>query len=472
MSRIYLTRLVIETQTPMAINSGGRETGFDSQLARDANGMPYIPATSIAGVWRYLAKEDNKLGEQAAEFWFGTTERCSTLTLADGVVHNSQNKPVVGLISSQETQNDPILALLRQDRPHHRERVHINDRGVAADGAKFDQLLLPAGVRFSVDIRWSSNSEDARQEKEWQAVLACWQSRRFALGATTRNGLGQIKVVASSQQVLDLAGNPAAGKQLCQFVKRTEIPTRLDLTAQPQPASFAELPLQALDNWRCGTGSSLLDAGKEEANVNIITYSEPRIEWQNNAAAIVPNSPVLCGSSIKGILAHRIAFHLRKRLGIWAEDMADCDHETWENRPTELKQLLGHADQDDHNQSVAGKLFVDDCHIDFEHIIVRTHNSIDRFTGGVRQGALYSEELLYQPSFTLRLWLVPGTSLSPELKGALEDTLSDLQTGLLPLGAGSGRGTSLVMQNKTQEWLVNWEAVTEAISDKAEEKTL
>ncbi|KLV01460.1 hypothetical protein ABT56_22140 [Photobacterium aquae] len=472
MSRIYLTRLVIETQTPMAINTGGRETGFDSQLARDANGIPYIPATSIAGVWRHLTKEDNKLGEQAAEFWFGTTERCSTLTLADGIVHNSQNKPVVGLISSQEIQNDPILALLRQDRPHHREHVRINDRGVAADEAKFDQLLLPAGVRFTVDIRWNSNGQDAQQEKEWQDILACWQKRHFALGATTRNGLGKIRVVASSQQVLDLAGNPTAGERLSEFVKRTDIPTQLDLTAQPQTTPFAELPLQALDNWRCGTGSSLLDPSKKEANVNIITYSEPRIEWHNNTAAIAPNSPVLCGSSIKGILAHRIAYHLRKRLGIWAEDMADCDHETWEKRPIELKQLLGHADQDDHNQSVAGKLFVDDCQIDFEHTIIRTHNSIDRFTGGVRQGALYSEELLYQPCFTLKLWLVPGTSLSPELKGALEDTLSDLQSGLLPFGAGSGRGTSLVMQNQTQEWLVNWNAITEATNEKAKEKAL
>ena len=56
MNLIQQTRLVIETQTPMAINSGLREVGFDSQLARDANGLPYIPGTSIAGVWRNLAE--------------------------------------------------------------------------------------------------------------------------------------------------------------------------------------------------------------------------------------------------------------------------------------------------------------------------------------------------------------------------------------------------------------------------------
>ena len=74
----YLTRLVIETQSPMAINSGNRETAFDAQLARDNNGLPYIPATAIAGVWSHIA---DSLEINNYQSWFGSTELRSALTI-------------------------------------------------------------------------------------------------------------------------------------------------------------------------------------------------------------------------------------------------------------------------------------------------------------------------------------------------------------------------------------------------------
>jgi hypothetical protein len=51
--------------------------------------------------------------------------------------------------------------------------------------------------------------------------------------------------------------------------------------------------------------------------------------------------------------------------------------------------------------------------------------------------------------------------LSPELKLAIADTLEDLQLGLLPMGAGSGRGTSLVKHDHKHEWLVNLDQISE-----------
>ncbi len=88
--------------------------------------------------------------------------------------------------------------------------------------------------------------------------------------------------------------------------------------------------------------------------------------------------------------------------------------------------------------------------------MIRQHNSIDRFTGGVRQGgALFNEQLLYQPEFTLKLWVTPDNAVSSALSQAILDTLDDLKHGLLPLGAGSGRGASLVEHHVKHPWLVN-----------------
>jgi CRISPR/Cas system CMR subunit Cmr4 (Cas7 group RAMP superfamily) len=459
MSTIYLTRLIIQTQTPMAINTGRRETGFDTQLVRDANGLPYIPATSIAGVWRSLVK--NNFDEEAATFWFGNTDKSSMLTIADGVLHDSKNQPVQGLKTFDEIEQDKLLSLLYQDRPHHRERVRVNDRGVAADEAKFDQLLLPAGVRFCVDIQWHDlrlgESDVEKTALQWLKILQCWQHRYFALGATTRNGLGQIKVIASKQQTVDLKDGPKTAQLLRTFAQRAEIPTEEDLPQRPQDKPFASLPLKAIDHWRCGAGTELLGDDKPDHTVAQISYSERSIVWQDNQGRLSAKPiPILCGSSIKGMLAHRVAFHLRRFTGQWAENSSTDTHEQWQTRPDELKTLFGLADDKVHDNSQAGCLFVDDCEIEYKNkTSIRQHTSIDRFTGGVRQGALYNEELLYQPEFTLKLWLAPKTELSPNLKKALTVTLNDLKLGLLPFGAGSGRGTSLVSAHAGQNWMVD-----------------
>lgn len=475
MSKVHHYRVVIETQSPMAINTGGRETGFDAQLARDANGLPYIPATAVAGVWSHLV--ESRLGKDVRKLWFGSTEVSSVLTITNGLIHDSKNCPVTGLRSQQSLTTDPLLALMTQERPLHRERVRINDRGVAADTGKFDQLLLPKGVRFSLSIDWHDNAAKELQV-QWPELLACWGDRRFALGASTRNGLGQIRVVACEYTQADLSSGPQSGRLLQDARKLDKVPTTLDASwpTDDDGLLFASLPLKALDNWRCGAGSVLL--GEENAEVDILTYSEAAVSWSNNVGKLGDAEPVLCGSSIKGMLAHRIAYHYRRHSGDWAEQKdqaieqawqqeatryapgeaeahkANFIHQQWELAPQELSAIFGLADEE-HDNSLAGKLFVDDCPVSFQHTVIRQHNSIDRFTGGVRQGALFNEQLLYQPEFTLKLWVAPDNAVSPALSQAIIDTLDDLKHGLLPLGAGSGRGASLVEHHQEQPWLVN-----------------
>jgi CRISPR/Cas system CMR subunit Cmr4 (Cas7 group RAMP superfamily) len=483
MGKVYLTRLIVETTSPMAINTGNREVGFDSQLARDANNLPYIPATSLAGVWRNLAKES--LSEVNLKKWFGYAgkeSQSSVLTISNGIVHNSHNMPVQGLLSQEEINQDSLLSLLVQARPHHRERVSINDRGVAKNTGKFDQILLPAGIRFCIDIKfYDDNLPQNTLDEEWKSLLNCWQNPMFALGASTRNGLGKIKVIASNSHAIALKDGLNAAQKIKNHVLLKNIPQTNNINFETEEHIFAKLPLKALDNWRAGAGTQLLgryNHGEADKSVAMITYSEPKIEWSTSAkkqiAKLSEPKAILCGSSIKGILAHRIAFHWRRhealsgKEAMWAEDMEHATHQQWETRPEGLKALLGFADEQEHDNSIAGSLYVDDSVISFQNTTIRHHNSIDRFTGGVRKGALYSEELLYQPEFTITLAIKKGTQLSESLKKALSDTLQDLKMGLLPMGAGSGRGTSLVMANPAMPWVVNLDQI-EASTDNVEQ---
>lgn len=456
MTKMFLSRYIIETISPLAINSGRREVGFDTQLARDVNNLPYIPSTSFTGVWRHLAQA--LLSEKVAQQWFGDlklsdeAKRTPKLHIHHGLLLDGRGQVVLGLLPKSRVEGDDLLQRLAQARPHFRDHVRINDRGVATEMGKYDTILLPKGVRFCVDVRWQG---DESFEASWQQVEELLTHPQFALGASTRNGLGRFKIIANETKRLEPQGNPSAGAELTQFIRREQLPSTRSLKDSTQQV-FATLELKALDVWRSGKGTRPF--GKADDHTDSFVYSEPYIEWQGQQG-IWQEKPqaVLCGSSVKGILAHRLAYHYRRLTGAYAEDMAGESHSSWQKRPDALRDLLG-DDTQDNDKHLAGRLIIEDVVVEDVQPMVRTHNSIDRFTGGVRMGALYSEEVLWQPRFTLKLQVVPGTRISPQLKEALEATLADLREGLLPLGAGSGRGNSLVIGN-TDKWEIDWEQI-------------
>lgn len=460
-TNIKVLKLVLETSSPMAIHTGNREVGFDNQLVRDVNGLPMIPATAFAGVWRHLAEDafhhhSSSDASAIVNSWFGKSNgddsQASNLMISNGVILDSQHRVAKPYTASDQLERDELLRTCLHERPLFRDRVAINDRGVALDGSKFDQVVLPKGVRFALNIQWATTGVSIEEQT---LLLGLLNDKRFALGASTRNGLGQLEVVYSELIDIDLSKGPEAGITLQKALSEA-CRQQNDLAESRYQNNnmqlLASLPLEALDNWRCGKGNRLLGEQPESGSVSIISYSEQSVVWQNCRARMTEHEPVLCGSSVKGILAHRIAYHYRKHTQKWAHTMENNSHQDWQARPAELNDLLGFIDSD---TAQAGRLFVLDCPVSHEHTVIRTHNCIDRFTGGVREGALYSEELLYQPSFELKLYLTTGEPFSKELKSALLDTLNDIKLGLLPIGSGSGRGTSMVMLDSSKAWQVN-----------------
>ncbi|MDN3651359.1 RAMP superfamily CRISPR-associated protein [Thalassotalea ponticola] len=468
---ITVVKLVLETASPMAINSGLREVGFDNQLVRDVNGLPTIPATAFAGVWRHLATSTlaNKLD---IDHYFGFTSKSQSngaiesaaarIVVSNGRILDSNNQVVENYQSPEKIADDPILSICLHERPMYRERVSINDRGVAKDTGKFDQILLPKGIRFALTIKVKQ-----ALNSDLDLLLGVLNDKRFALGSSTRNGLGQIKVVNSDVININLAEGIKAGERL-QSVLSQPCSNNNDL-AKPQYHThtlglLATVPLQGLDYWRCGRGSELLGSVPSSGSVGIMTYSETCVRWVDNKAKVTERIPVFCGSSIKGILAHRIAYHYRRHTDQWAESMATASHDDWQTRPQAVNELFGYAtdgQQDDDgawlNKGQAGRLVVLDSIINYdpENITIRTHNTIDRFTGGVRKGALYSEELIYQPTFTVHVYITPGEALPIELQHAIRDTFDDIRLGMLSMGAGSGRGSSAVQLQSEQTMTFN-----------------
>ena len=47
---LHVARFVLEARTALSVGSGGADGVYDHPIARDANGLPTIPGTSLAGV--------------------------------------------------------------------------------------------------------------------------------------------------------------------------------------------------------------------------------------------------------------------------------------------------------------------------------------------------------------------------------------------------------------------------------------
>ena len=88
---------------------------------------------------------------------------------------------------------------------------------------------------------------------------------------------------------------------------------------------------------------------------------------------------------------------------------------------------------------------------------ILNHVSIDRFTGGAIDGALFTEETLYAKGqdITIDILINNQAFKDEKVEKAFESALKDITTGMLPLGGGVNRGngcfTGTVTKYKKEE---------------------
>jgi CRISPR/Cas system CMR subunit Cmr4 (Cas7 group RAMP superfamily) len=445
---VHLARFLLEAVTPLSISSGAPDGVFDTALVTDANGLPAIPGASLAGVLRHLFEADHgsEAGDRVFGYQRGNDGHTSPLAVAWGCILDSHGAALEGLALGEHRQRleqDALLGpLLRnRDNPSVRDRVRIGPRGAAADHGKFDRTVLPAGYRFACELRYISDQDD---DPAWPALLALLADPRLRLGGATRAGLGRVAVKRLHSTTIDLAAADGHHRLTALGAAIDAIDTMQAQTVggeSPLPPGWQRLRLhlKARDYWRIGQGRTPL--AHYEKTPDALPVSEDRVIWKGHAQARIENAkPLLPASAVKGALAHRVAYYANCLRGSWAGDSDAPEH--WDkNDPAhcpEVGELFGYSNDDD--QGLAGRVIIDDTWVPAQPVIEQLmHNAIDRFTGGVRDRLLFSEELLWRDSLTLEC-LIHSAPLSDTALQTLQLALDDLLHGRLPLGAGGGRG--------------------------------
>ncbi len=468
-STLYLARLVLEADSALSVSTGNPDGVFDSALVRDANGLPALPGTSVAGVLRHLWIDTWGGGDEAsAGALFGDEGASSRLTVSWGALLDSRGRPAEGLLLGEQAkrleQDELFKAVLDQaDTPVLRDRVRLTHRGAAADTGKFDRSVLPAGHRFALEVRlWAPADDDG---EDWRRLLSLFRHPAFRLGGGTRAGLGKMKLVSLHEGRFDLRRADAVRRfqSLPPGLTETGSLQKVEVSA-PQTDRFvtANLILKARGLWRIGQGNESLTDGAKVPD--LLPKTEERIVWQKKEDQEAERGQrqlrllLFPASSLKGALAHRMAFHARRFSGQWN------DGELPDERPAAIDALLGSIkdsnEKEDADKGKAGALFIDDAWLTIDAVSITRlmHNAIDRFTGGVRDRMLFEEESLLGGELKISLTLDTGWIDEQHrdiARRAFRAALEDLCAGRLAVGSKTTTGNGF-FEGKIEGALGTW----------------
>lgn len=370
--------------------------------------------------------------------------------------------PVEGLREPDTLQSDELLRDAIQAAPVRRDHVKAGHRGTAKNQGKFDRVSLTAGHRFTLELSlWGKQDS----HPYWQKLLDLLTHTAFRLGGATRRGLGGLKIEHCYAGRFCLGAEDAdnGGEELTRLGQlqqslRTTCESviqgiLLDVTAELHPPAnqqYISLHLTPMEEgYRFGGGDTAWR--HEEADLKPVT--EHRVVWENGTGRLSERRILIPASGIKGALSHRTAYHYNLLSGHFADPEEGESEEAWLARfenthqnNTAVRELFGYVNEET-EEVRPGCLLFDDLYIHRDIQATQLpHSGIDRFTGGVRDNVLFSEELLTHPSTSLpelRITLSQDKeNFSPHVIAALERALDDLRDGRLAVGAGSGRGGS------------------------------
>ena len=454
-TRFELARVQLQFDTPFRVGAGGWDPLVDAFFATDANGLPALPGTSIAGVMRHAARAAWGERETAAVFGFqrGNEGRASRVRVSWGQVHDAQDRPVP--FWGANLAGDDVLVALAAGVV--RDHVRIGPRGTVDGTGKFDEQVVLAGARFTFELLLDAGS--GRSMVELLGLLA---SPTVRLGAGSRKGLGRFHVNAVGRS-FDLA-NASDREAFARLPVGLHEPVPAGLL---QPLEGVEAPtsrrwvtgtltLEPVDFWMVGGGDPWReDAHRrsqrgEEAWIDMVPVEMAEITWSGGAGRVAPPRPVVPGSSLKGVLRHRVAFHARRLAHRYCDPEQDVDLAA-EEVVEEVDALFGSIKTGDEGRP--GRILLADGRVDGERRGRLDHVSLDRFTQGPLDRALFSEAPLFGGlvQFDLALDLGADTGavdhrgdredgVSDRALAALRHALDDLCAERLPIGAGANRG--------------------------------
>ena len=208
--------------------------------------------------------------------------------------------------------------------------------------------------------------------------------------------------------------------------------------------------------------------GDPKGDADISYVKELSVTWNdkgNDATLTDLDKTILIpGSSVKGALSHRTAFYYNKLTDAVIQEDGTLKNgktidEVISNNNPAVKAIFGsegekNKDTNKLENKQRGNILISDVIEVREHTKpkILNHVSIDRFTGGAIDGALFNEQTLYAKgeTFVINMMIANDAFVDKNVQSAFESALKDVTTGMLPLGGGVNRGNGVFTGKATK----------------------
>ena len=438
----FLAHVIIEAKTPLKVGGGKNDLFLDAPVQRDWNGLPMILGTSVAGILR-RALEDNA-GKDAANKIFGTKREKKDQGGNGKEIKDENKQKDEDLLGSRLIISNALLLVDKNNKVCEefllekseflrlfdnlpiRDHAAIGANGAAKDAGKFDEEVVFKGTRFKFSLELDGG------EDKFKKILNLLCDPTLRLGGGSSKGFGSLRILEIKWGEFEpdrySSSLNFSSDEFVKFMPDSAVDGNLKRHIR------YELKISPDDFFMFGSGFGDKDADQTPALESVIDYENKCLSKRK---ILIP------ASSVKGALSHRTAFHfnkINKQFGEKAK--VGSENEA-------VREIFGY-EKNKNNKGAKGKILISDCFLDYDEAKdtkVFEHVSIDRFTGGAIDSALFQEKAVAKrDEFIIEILLknyVCGDKENEAFDnalGAFEAALDDVVQGRLSLGGATTKG--------------------------------
>lgn len=401
-------RSELSNKTPLIIGSGESGIDVDSEVLKDSNDKPFIPATSFVGKLRAELVNEG-VSNNLIEKFFGNSKGDKS---SQGIAKFSD------IYCISDTTN--IFSV--------RDGIKIDsEKGITQETGKYNYEVTDTGSRFILTIVADITDNSEEMKNFLFTLKSILSENNLSLGAKTSAGFGKMTFSNSKFYHLDLSNS----KHLIAWLKYDFSDSWFE--------QFKHLSKSTID------GAVLLKTKykrKFEINADFHIKSSLIIKdynsnSQSDAVSIKnDNKFVIPGSSLKGVIRSR-SERIINTLNL--------------NSSNILENLFGQKSDPKTNSGSKGKIVIQEAEVN--NVIAELQNriKIDRFTSGTIEGALFNSSPLWSDKNSTNLKLEIKITDPKEYEiGLILLVLKDLWLGDLAIGGEKNIGRGVLQGLKAE----------------------
>ena len=387
-SKIYYY-VRMELLSPISIGNGD-DLLTDHDCLRNSKGVPFIPGTSLAGVFSHYLSD-----EMLALFTpkIGDEYKQSPYYISDAnIVLDDKKRNVSTSI---------------------RDGVKLKPDKIAEDGAKFDFEIVESSTKFDFRIEVIVRDHDNidKMKKVVDVILHGLNSGEILLGYKSKRGYGKVKI---------------EDVKIKEFTKNSL--EEMLLFDKYQMDKYDQYSIPDVDNEN--KYDYMQVHLRQVGGISIRKYSATagEVDFEH----VTSNAkPVIPGTSWNGLIRRQIAEYL--------------DDDIISNCCVKINDWFGDAKKRD-TTGRASNIIIEESIIQDAKRIQITRNKISRFSAGVSNRALFSEASYFNGDTVLGIKVKKSIEEDPDnsrIIGLLSLVIKDIDNGFIALGGQTAIGRGL-----------------------------